>query len=195
MKITQESSSRMVLKDWNLSSFFMGLIFVIIGGAVVFFLPKKDILPLAIGAVFGLAGLYMLATTKIIEIILDKGNGKCTFKIQRLIGSETKAWTLEEIRELRLSKILKRSRKSSRYQHTLVFISKTGEELPFEFGSVSAGIFDVLRDPSEKIRTDARQVSEFLGVSLTEVGPPSVSEAISAIKSTVQDAMEKARKD
>jgi hypothetical protein len=76
---------------------------------------------------------------------------------------------------------------------SLLFILENGEEMDFEFGSV-AGTMDILTSPEERIRKQAKEVSDFLEVPLKKIGPPSTSETISAVKDAITSTIEKAKK-
>jgi hypothetical protein len=196
MKITQEGPGRMVLKDYNTSHFVMGLVFAVVGiGLIAFIGSPEQMVTYVIGGVFALAGLWILATTKIINITLDK-TGPCRFSMKKLTGGESSECSAGDIKELKLEKTYKTSGKGgTRYQYAIDFVLKGGRELRFEFGTVSAGIMDVMRSPHEKKREQAKQIADFLGVPLKETGLPSTAETLGMMKGTIQEQMEKARKE
>lgn len=196
MKITLESPSLMTLKDYNISHFLGGLLFFVIGlGITLLAGASGNLLPLAIGVIFGLIGLWLLISTKLVNISLDKGMNRAKFSLRSILKNEFKEIPLHEIKGLVLEKEIRRSSKGKkRRQFSLRFVLGSGTELPFEFGSV-AGTMDVLTSPEENIRKQAQQVSEFLGVSLKEVGPPSTSKTISAVKDAIAAGMKKTKKN
>lgn len=196
MKITQEGPGRMVLKDYNVSHFILGLVFAAAGIGIILFLGSPaNIMIYVFGGIFALSGLWVLATTKIVNITLERA-GRCTFSMRKLTGGESSECSAGDIKELRLEKTYRTSRKGgTKYQYALDFVLKTGQELRFEFGTVSAGIMDVMRSPHEQKREAAKQIADFLGVPFTEAGPPSTAETLGMMKSTIQEQMEKARKE
>lgn len=195
MKVTMESSSLMSLKDHNISHFIMGLMFLLIGPAIAFLFGTADLVVLGFGALFSLVGLWILISTKLVSISLDKGMGRASFSLRSLLKNEHKEIAISDIKGLTLQKdIVGSSKGKSSRQFSLTFVLGGGTELPFEFGSV-AGTMDVLTSPEEGIRKKAQQVSEFLGVPLKLIGPPSASEAISAIKDAITAGMKRAKND
>ena len=74
----------------------------------------------------------------------------------------------------------------------MIFALKNGEETSLEFGRVSAGIMDVLSSPNEK--SESKQISDFIGVGLKEVLPPTASEALSAIKEGIAEGISRSQK-
>ncbi|MEM2909120.1 MAG: hypothetical protein QW171_03085 [Candidatus Bilamarchaeaceae archaeon] len=126
--------------------------------------------------------------------------GRCRFSMRKLTGVESSECSAGDIKELRLDRIYQVFGKTgkdekARYQYALNFVLKNGQELRFEFGTVSAGIMDIIRSPHEKKRAEAKQIADFLGVPLTEIGPLSVAEMRSMLKEALQEQMEKARKE
>jgi hypothetical protein len=174
MKTTLESSSLMTLKDYNISHFLGGVLFFVVGFFIAFFFDADGNLVVpAIGVIFALVGIWLLVSTKLVSISLDKAMNKAKFSLRSILKNESKEITLQQIKSLILEKEIRRSSKGkSRRQFSLRFVLDSGEEMPFEFGSV-AGTMDVLTSPEEKIRKQAQQVAEFLGVNLKEIGPPS----------------------
>jgi hypothetical protein len=194
MKITLERPSLMALKDYNISHFIGGILLIVVGVFIAFFLASGGLVVLAIGGVSALIGLWLLVSTKLVSISLDKGMNRAKFSLRSILKNESREVALEDIKSLTLEKEIRRSSKGKkRRQFSLIFVLGNGEELPFEFGSL-AGTMDVLTSPEEKIRKQAQRVSEFLGVPLKQVGPPSTAETISAVKDAITAGMEKTKK-
>ncbi len=195
MKITTEGSSLMALKDYNASHFFGGLIFLVVGiVALLAFLPSGEILPIAFTGIFVLAGLGILASTKLVNITLNKGTSKARFSLWSIIKQEAREVSLQTITGITLEKEHISSRRSTRRQFIINFVLEGGEALPFEFGSLSGGM-DILTNPEEGIRNKAKEVAKFLNVPLKEIGPPSAAETLSAVKDVIMSKMEKHRQD
>jgi hypothetical protein len=194
MKLAMESGSLMSLKDYNASHFMGGLIFLLIGPFIAFFFGTAELLVLGIGAIFSFVGLWLVISTKLVSISLDKGMNRARFSLRSILKNEKKEVPLSDIKGLTLQKeIVRSSNGKSRRQFSLAFVLADGEELPFEFGSVS-GTMDVLTSPEEGIRKQAQQVAGFLGVPLKRIGPPSTSESLSMIKDAMTKGMEGAKK-
>ncbi|MBU0527591.1 hypothetical protein KKE92_03865 [Candidatus Micrarchaeota archaeon] len=191
MKITTEGSSLMALKDYNTSHFFGGFIFLAVGiVALLAFLPSGEILPIAFTGIFVLAGLGILASTKLVNITLNKGTSKARFSLWSIIKQEAREVSLQTITGITLEKEHISSRRSTRRQFIINFVLEGGEALPFEFGSLSGGM-DILTNPEEGIRNKAKEVAAFLNVPLKEIGPPSAAETLSAVKDVIMSKMEK----
>jgi hypothetical protein len=198
MKVSQESTSLMTLKDYNATQFLAGLVFFAVGAAIIWFVvlaqpPEKQLLLLAFNAIFILAGLGLILWTKLVSISLDKGSGKARFSLWSIIKRESREVEIRLIKGITLVKELRRGSKgSTRRQFIINFVLEGGEEIPFEFGSLSGGM-DVLTNPEEGIRNKAKEVAAFLNVPLKEIGPPSAHETLSAVKDTIMAEMEKRR--
>ncbi|MFH1685628.1 MAG: hypothetical protein ABH983_04960 [Candidatus Micrarchaeota archaeon] len=191
MKITTEGSSLMTLKDYNTSHFFGGFIFLAVGiVALLAFLPSGEILPIAFTGIFVLAGLGILASTKLVNITLNKGTSKARFSLWSILKQEAREVSLQTITGITLEKEHLSSRRSTRRQFIINFVLEGGEALPFEFGSLSGGM-DILTNPEEGIRNKAKEVAAFLNVPLKEIGPPSAAETLSAVKDVIMSKMEK----
>ena len=197
MKINQEGPGRMVLKDYNITHFVGGVIVIILGIFVALYMGESELLIMGVGGLFALVGLYVILTTKIINITLDK-TGPCRFSMKKLIGGEATECNVSDIKELKLEKTFTKSggkSKKTYHQYSIEFILKDGRGLRFDFGKVSAGITDVLRSPDTQKKAEAKQIADFLGVPLTEIGPPSAAETLGMMKSTIEEQMEKARRE
>ena len=194
MKISLDSASRMVLKDHNFTSFFGGLISIGIGIAIAYVSGLSDLPVIAFSAVFSIVGIYLLVTTKIIAATLDKAAGKGTFSFQSLIKRESTEIEFADIKELVLQKFIKISSgskggTSTSYEYMLTFALKSGGEIPLEFGKVTSGLMDALASPDEYKKKEAQQVADFVGAPMRFVGPPSITDAFSAVKEGIAEGM------
>ncbi len=192
MKIVQEGPGRMVLKDYNISQFIVGLLSIAVGVGIILFLGSPANMQVYVfGAIFALVGLFVLFTTKIINITLEKA-GRCRFSTRGLISGESSECNADEIKELRLEKISVASSKGrTEYRYTITFVLKNGRELCFEFGTVPAtSVMDVISSPHEKKRAEAKQIADFLGIPLVVIGPPSTGEILGMVKQTIDKQME-----
>ena len=195
MKIITDDPAKMVLKYHNITNFAGGIIFSAFGIGIAFFSGPANLAALAIGVVFGLVGVYLILTTKSITVTLDKEQRKCSLSFQSILKKESKEFGFDEIKELILKSYIGHSSRGKQYyQYSLIFALKNGEETSLEFGRVSAGIMDVLSSPNEKKRKEAKQISDFIGVGLKEVLPPTASEALSAIKEGIAEGISRSQK-
>lgn len=211
MKVTRESESRMVLKDHKYSTFAIGAVFLVIGVGVAYFLSSQGI-ALAFGAIFALVGLLLMVSTRMVTIVLDKGAGKLSISMRSILKNESSEAEISKIKGVVLQKDIGTSRTShtdsgrtyqtyqTYCQYTLKFVLDAGNELSFDFGKVNMNpsainvISEVVSSPDEGKRKDAQQVADFLDVPLKEVGPASISDAMSAIKEGIAEGMERAAK-
>jgi hypothetical protein len=195
MKITMEGQSRMVLKDHNYTQYLMGFVFFAIGAGVAYIF-MSELVPLAIGGIFALVGIYLVAITKMVTITLDKASSKGTVSLRGLIGGGTREIDLGKVRKVVLRKTLSSTRSSkggssTNYVYTVAFSMDGGEELPFELATVSAGITDVLLSPDERQKGSAKQIADFLGAPFEFVPAPSIGDALNAIKEGIAAGMER----
>lgn len=196
MRVSVSSTSLMTLKDYNLTHFLGALLFFAMGlGVFLMSLPSGEPLPIGIGALFALIGLGILVTTKLVSIKLDKGAGKASFSLWSILKRESREVEIHRIKGITLEKeYLQSSKGETRRQFVIKFSLEGGEQLPFEFGTLS-GTMDVLTNPEEGIRSKAKEVAGFLGLPYNEVNPPSPADALSAIKDAMTSAMEKKKTD
>ncbi len=195
MKITLETSMRMVLKDNNITGFIAGIICLAIGIVIAVYLYKESLIAAGIGVIFAIVGVYMIWTTRIVTAVFDKASGKGTFSFQGIAKRESREVELGKMKEIVLSKTAHSTSKGgTSYEYIITFALEGGEEIPLEFGSAGSGISDVVMSPDEKKKAEARQVADFLGVPMRYVAPPSVMEALNAMKEGIAEGMERAAK-
>ena len=184
------------MKDNNYTSFFGGIVLIIIGVGAAYLFIKQSLIAAAICGIFVVVGIYMLATTKIVTIILDKATNRGTISLRGLMGSGTREMGLSKIKKVGLKKIVKVTHSSkggskTSYEYIVSFVMDTGEELPFELATVSASITDVLTSPDEKQKNAAKQIADFLGVQMEFTGPPSIKETLTAIKEGISEGIKR----
>ena len=209
MKIITDDPAKMVLTDQNITNFVGGIICSAFGIVIVIFFGLANLVSLAIGIVLILAGVYVVLTTKSVTVILDNEQRKCDILLQSILKKESREFAFDEVKELILKSYMgystsnrstsNRSGFSTKqgkpyYQHSLIFSLKDGGEIPLEFGRVSASIMDVLNSPNEKKRKEAKQISDFIGVELKEVLPPSATEILSTLKEGIAEGISRSQK-
>ena len=189
MKIIQESPSRMVLKDHNYSFFLMGILFVVVGGVVAYMgFMDDNMLAAGIGLVFIGGGIYMFVTNKMVTIVLDR-QGMSSMSLKSLLKRESRQFNLSDISELIIKSFLNRSKNSTYYDFSLVFVMKNREEMQFEFGREKAAGLISLSSPFDKKKNEAQQVANFIGVPLKEIRPPSLGEVFGSVKDALSTQM------
>ncbi|MEW6722405.1 MAG: hypothetical protein AB1324_04030 [Candidatus Micrarchaeota archaeon] len=199
MKITTDGQ-RMVLKDHNFTQFLGGLLFFLVGAAIMYFLFSEGLVLIVFGAIFALAGLYLIAITKIVTVTLDKGAGKATVSLRGLVGGGTRDVDLGKVKKVNLRKTYSTTRSgkggsSTKYVYIVALVLEGGEEMPFELATVSASITDVLVSPDEKHKADAKGIADFLGVPLEWFPAPSMMDALNAVKEGIAEGMERMKRD
>jgi len=191
MKIIKEDQNLMVLKNRNVIAFVVGLIFLLAGIVVIF---KPDFFtnqpPLWSGFVGVILGGFVVAVAKITTINIDKSANKLTFLRKGLIGKSGNEYDLKQIKEVELSVAYHSSSKGGGgYSYHLAFVFNNGEIVQLNPGSSS--IIRVMGRQIIPEKTLGARIAAFLGVPFQERRPPSVSEALSAVSSAIQNAAEK----
>jgi len=155
----------------------------------------QTLIGVAIGGIFALLGIYMIVTNKMVTIILDKATNKGTIALRAIVGGGTRELELNRVKKLILRKHVSTSRSSksssTSYKFIIAFVMDSGEELPFELATISAGITDVLTSPDEKQMNAAKQIATFLEVPFEFVGPPPIGDVLKAMKEGIVQGMER----
>ena len=189
MKISTEDGSKMVLKDNQYRRFAAGIAFIV-GGLAMTCLLWKHLLPLLVSLAFAAAGGFVFFTTKRVNIELDRSTGKIKICLKGFKHTEQREMALGDIQKVVLRKLVQTSFSSSSrgrssaktyYQFRLVLVTNQNEELPFDFGRVSAGLANLITSPDSKKREEAQRIANFIGAPL-EASLPSATAVISAIK-------------
>ncbi len=190
MKIAKETSGLMILKDRNIDAYFMGIVFLLAGIAVIL---KPNLfanqLPLWSGFVGILFGGFVVLATKSTMVKLDKSTNKLVFLQKGITGQNSKEYDLNQIKEIELSVAYNDSRNGGGYSYHLAFVFSNGEIVPLNPGSSST-----IRIMGRQIipeKTLGAKIATFLGVPFQERRPPTVDETLSAVSSAIQSVAEK----
>ncbi len=193
MKMTLESPTKMVLADHNYSQFIMGFVFFLIGIAIAILFTSQGIIGIAFGAIFALAGLFVVASTKMITVTFDKGVNKGSLSLKGLIGGGQREFELGRVKKLTLKKHIStsssRNGSSTTYNYSVGMGMDDGDEIQFKLANVSAGINTVLVSPDEKQKEFAKKIADFLGVPFEYIPPPSMADVLSSIKEGIEEGM------
>lgn len=191
MKITLETPMKMVITDKNYTSFLMGIVFILAGGWYAVSFGLQNVVPFVISIGFALVGVYMVATTKLVTIILDKLSDKGTINFHSILKQETKEFAISKIKKLNFRSVLEinhtmhhGSERTNRYYHYLLeFELDAGEVLSIDFGKASANAIHLFTSsPQEKKIQEATEIAEFLGLPLNEIKTTPPSEDVFKIK-------------
>jgi len=190
MRIVKEDQNLMILKDRNIIVFIVGIIFALVGFAVIF---KSDFFtnqpPIWSSFVGVLLGGFVVFAAKITTVSLDKTSNKLLFLRKGLMGKSTKEYNLDQIKEVELSIAYTSSNKGGGYSYHLAFVFNNGEIVPLNPGSSS-----IMRIMGRQIipeKTIGARIASFLNVPFQERRPPTVSETLSVVSSAIQSAAEK----
>ena len=176
MKITLENQGLMTLKDNNFSFFMVGIGLVALG-LYAFLFYNYNIITLCAGALFFLSGIWLLISTKIIGVRLDKSMRRCTVSMSSLIKKDFKEFGFGDIKSLTLNCFVKMTTGRNAepyYQYSLDFLLNSGQEIPLEFGTINPGAMVVFHSSHEEKKQEAQKISTFIGINLSEVKPPPI---------------------
>lgn len=181
MTINTENSSVMVLKDNKYRPLLTACLLIVAGIFIAVLFGGRHFMPILFGLVFVAAGAAVIYFTKQVTIELDRASGRVRIRLQSLKKKEERDFAMTQIRKIVLRKTIQTAIVSSGastrsaktyYQFLLIFVTDQNEELPFDFGKVSAGITNLLFSPDDKKKQAAQQIADFIGAPL-EVSLPS----------------------
>lgn len=169
MKITLENPFRMVLKDYNYTAFFLGLI-VLVGSIAQYMFLSKSLGIVAVLLLTGpLIGLWMIGTFRTVIITLDKTLGKGNFSSRSIIGGQKSIDIyLNKIKKLILYKISQRGIFDNYNYYMLAFVMDTDKWFSIKLAHVCNSIVNAILPSNEKQKSiqQAQQVAGFLRVPL-----------------------------
>lgn len=190
----------MVLKDNKYRPLFIAALLVVSGILIAVLFGRRHFMPILVGLGFFVAGGLMIYFTKRVTIELDRATGKVLVRLQSVRKKEERELAMTQIRRLVLRKMIQtqiisstsssRSSAKTYYQFVLIFVTDQNEELPFDFGRVSAGITNLLTSPDDKKKRRAQQVADFIGAPL-EVSLPSGANPVSALRDSIAARLQK----
>jgi hypothetical protein len=182
----------MVLHDGKYSRYLIAIGLLVAGVAIACLFGRQKFAAILVGVACVGAGGFLLYTTKRVTIELNRATGKINILLRSLKQKEERELGIAEVKKIVLRKFIQTSVSSdpsstsgrsvkTYYQFMLVFVTNHNEELPFDFGRVSAGITNLIVSPDDKKRQAAEQIASFIGVPL-DAALPSVRDVLSAIK-------------
>ncbi|MEW6328836.1 MAG: hypothetical protein AB1468_01835, partial [Candidatus Micrarchaeota archaeon] len=126
MKITQETTTLMVLNDRNILLFLLGAAIILVGFAAIFY-PSTFIQtpPLWFGAFFFFMGLLIILKLPVTTVVLDKTTNKLSITLKTLVGKKVQEYDLNQINEIQLQQFYSGG-KGRRATLKLVFILSDG---------------------------------------------------------------------
>lgn len=187
MKIIKEDQNLMVIKDRNIFAFLIGAVFMLVG-LLVILKPNlfSDQPPFWLGLVMALVGGFVILFAKAITVILDKTSSKILVAEKALLSRNTKEYGFDQIVKIELQKNYNTSRKGGGGFYKLAFVLNDGKQITL---SVASGVVMGMEIIPGKEK--GARIAKFLNVPFEERRPPTVSEAISAIQTGIQNAAQK----
>ena len=190
MKIINQSADELVLKEGDLSGIAFGVLFVIIGAIVAYYIHASNSAPLWIGLGAVVIGLGMVFFSSSITVDLRKTDGQIAYQTKRLIGGSNASYAIADVLRIETRKqwrmensagspnngVRTMGREKLVSQSVIVF--KDGRELPLDHQKQSSGLSvgpAVLMGGIGKEVAIANQVATFLGVPFQEIAPPTGS--------------------
>jgi hypothetical protein len=170
----------MVLKDNKYRPLLTAGLLIVGGILLAVLFGGRHFMPILFGLVFVGAGAAVIYFTKRVTIELDRAAAKVRIRLQSIKKKEEREFAMTQISKIVLRKMIQTAIVSSGastrsaktyYQFVLIFVTDQNEELPFDFGKVSAGITNLLFSPDDKKKQAAQQVADFIGAPL-EVSLP-----------------------
>ena len=186
MKIINQTTDELVLKEGNTSSIVFGVFFVLIGIGLGFYSRFTVSNTLWVALTIFVIGLITVFVSSSISVDINKTSGQMTYQTKRLIGGKTatfatadvlrvetrKSWRMEQ--GTRTGNTISTPRQVLVFQSVMVF--KDGQELPLDHQKNSGGGMSVggavMMGGSGKEVAIANQVAIFLGVPFQEIAPP-----------------------
>jgi hypothetical protein len=183
MKIVNQTTDSLVLKEGDAKAIIIGIIFAIVGLFLGFNsgFAVTNTLWIALGLfVIGLVVVFMSSS---ITVDLNKGSGQIIYQTKRLIGGKTSTYPISDALRIETRKSLRiegsshTGKTTSVPRRVLVFQSflvfKNGQELPLDHqgGNSVLSMNTGLMVGGSKEITIANQVATFLGVPFQEITP------------------------
>lgn len=187
MKVASESPTLLVLKQSALSQIIFGVVFVIVGIALIPALFTKGLVAL-VGLVFILIGVLMALFAKFLTLTIDKQSNKIDFKFKGLLGTKQNNTAIDQVSEVVIQENYSRSssNSSANLNLTLIFYLKNGESIPLRMSSGSQGIsinglpINIFSGRNKQIEI-GNKIASFIGVPFKDNRPPTFQEMMGAV--------------
>jgi hypothetical protein len=193
MKVALENEHELHIKDTKYLSYILAAVFIY-GGAHIFFgdnTAQPWYIPWLFLLIFSGSGIVIILKTTHRLSVFRKDIGKAgllTLTLRSLLKKEVLAFPFSRMREIELAEVVKSSSaggKITRQRSYAINCIVDAKERVL-IGTTSS---------QKKATLVAGKIAVFVGVPLNEQRPPSVSEAIGAIKEAVIGEVRKAQKD
>jgi len=186
MKITSQSADELVLQEGNTSGIVIGVVFVIAGVLVAYFLRSANSFAIWIALALVVIGLAVTFLSSSITVNASRSSGQLLYQKKRLIGGQSSTYAIADIFRIE-------TRKQWRIQNTpasgnqdvsvpqpvlvwqSVIVFNDGRELPLDHQKTSStttvGPVVLMGGQGAELAV-ATQVAKFLRVPFEEIGPP-----------------------
>lgn len=195
MKIVHEDQNVMIIKDRNIFSFVIGIIFL----GVCLWIILRTMEKSWIGAIISFVGFLLIALfAKMTTIIIDKNAKKLVVRWRTLVRGKSEEYDLSQVKQIELQQryISETSTTgvSSGYSYKLAFVLNNGQEIPLapEIALLTSGTINIGSDMArKKLVTIGTRIANFLNIPFQERRPPTVTEVLSALGRGIQNEVEK----
>jgi len=195
MKITSQSSDELVLTEGSTSGIIVGVVLLIAGPLVWYFLHESNSFVIWIVLALVAVGLGVVLFSSSITVTANKARGRLSYQKKRLVGAQNSTYAIADIFRIE-------TRKQWQVQNTQpqgnqggsmpqpvlvaqsVIVFKDGRELALDHqkNSSSSQVGSVVLMGGQGAETAiAAQVAKFLGVPFQEIAPPNMGGGINII--------------
>lgn len=186
MKIVSQTSDEMVLREGSASGISFGIIFVIIGPLVWYYLRSSNSIVIWVALAFVVIGFVTILFSSSITVNANKTSGQILYQKKRLIGGSNATYAIADVLRIETRKEWRmenfgtsENRGVSVPRQVLVsqsvIVFKDGREVPLDHQKSSSGMSigpAVLMGGQGAEVAIATQMANFLGVPFQEIAPP-----------------------
>jgi hypothetical protein len=186
MKIINQTTDTLALKEGDAKTIVIGTILVLAGIGVAFYAHFAPSNPLWVAIGIFVVGLVTIFASSSITVDINKPNGQVVYQIKRVIGGKAATYATGDVLRIETRKSWRmengnsNGRGASMPRQVLVsqsvIVFKDGQELALDHqNSASSGMSlgpAVMMGGSGKEVAIANQVATFLGVPFQEIAPP-----------------------
>ena len=192
MKIISQSADELVLKEGGASGITIGVIFLIAGLVVGYFLHSSNSIAIWIALALVVIGLVVICFSSSITVDANRASGKLFYQKKRLLGGQDSTYAIADILRIETRKqwridntppsqnqSVSMPREVLVWQSVIVF--KDGRELPLDHqknsSNTSVGPVVLMGGQGAEVAI-AAHVANFLNVPFQEISPPNIGMGI-----------------
>jgi len=193
MKIIKQTPSLMVIKDSNIVSIFVGIIFIFIGIFMFFYSDistnNVDKFPWYFKAFILLIGVIVFFGSKTTKIVFNKELNKISLIYKKIIGNEYKKnYELNRIKKVLLQKTYSYDEKTPKCYFNIILILDNNEKINLPSSTtVSVGGSLTGRKYFNKDEKIGKEMAKFLGIPFenSDSEKEGLKETISELKKII----------